>query len=171
MRDAPNQFCGLRRKSLTLPPRSIMTVTIQPPRYCQILVNLGWLRPMTEKKPRILIAEDFEENRIALKLLLTHSGFDVIEAETGRQAVEAVQREKPDLILMDVTLPEIDGLQATREIRDQDEFRQIPIIIVSAHDNEEIRREATEAGGTDYISKPIEIEDLKKLIENCLSAD
>jgi CheY-like chemotaxis protein len=126
---------------------------------------------MTEKKPRILIAEDFEENRIALKLLLKHSGYDVIEAEDGRQAVEAVRREKPDLVLMDVTLPEIDGLQATREIRDQDEFRQIPIIIVSAHDNEEIRREAAEAGGTEYISKPIEIEDLKKLIERCLSAE
>src|SRR5262245_50656926 len=126
---------------------------------------------MTEKKPRILIAEDFEENRIALKLLLKHSGFDVIEAEDGRQAVEAVRREKPDLVLMDVTLPEIDGLQATREIRDPDEFQQIPIIIVSTHDNEEIRQQASEAGGTEYISKPIEIEDLKRLIESCLSAD
>jgi two-component system cell cycle response regulator len=126
---------------------------------------------MTEKKPRILIAEDFEENRIALKLLLKHSGYDVIEAEDGRQAVEAIRREKPDLVLMDVTLPEIDGLQATREIRDQDEFQQIPIIIVSAHDNEEIRQQAAEAGGTEYISKPIEIENLLKLIESCLSAD
>jgi CheY-like chemotaxis protein len=124
---------------------------------------------MTEKKPLILIAEDFEENRIALKLILKHSGFDVIEAEDGRQAVEAVRREKPDLILMDLTLPEIDGLQATREIRDMEEFRRTPIIIVSAHDNEEIRRQAAEAGGSEYISKPIEIEELKKLIDGCLS--
>jgi two-component system sensor histidine kinase TorS len=126
---------------------------------------------MTEKKPRILIAEDFEENRIALKLILKHAGFEVIEAEDGRQAVEAVRREKPDLVLMDVTLPEIDGLQATREIRDQAEFQRTPIIIVSAHDNEEIRRQAADAGGSGYISKPIEIEELKKLIESCLSAD
>lgn len=125
---------------------------------------------MTEKKPRILIAEDFEENRIALKLILQHSGFDVIEAEDGRQAVEAVRREKPDLVLMDVTLPVTDGLQATREIRSDDEFKRLPIIIVSAHDNEEIRRQSAEAGGAAYISKPVEIEELKKLIEDCLSA-
>ncbi|MGH9936421.1 MAG: response regulator, partial [Blastocatellia bacterium] len=79
---------------------------------------------MTERKPRILIAEDFEENRIALKLILKHTGFDVIEAEDGRQAVEAVRREKPDLVLMDITLPVIDGLQATREIRSDEKFER-----------------------------------------------
>jgi len=125
---------------------------------------------MTERKPRILIAEDFEENRIALKLILKHTGFDVIEAEDGRQAVEAVRREKPDLVLMDITLPVIDGLQATREIRSDEKFERLPIIILSAHDNDEIRRQAAEAGGSEYISKPVEIEELKKLIEGCLTA-
>jgi CheY-like chemotaxis protein len=125
---------------------------------------------MSEKKPRILIAEDFEENRIALKLILQHTGFDVIEAEDGGQAIEAVRREKPDLVLMDVTLPVINGLHATREIRGDEEFARLPIIIISAHDNEEIRRQATEAGGTAYISKPVEVEELKKLIVDCLSA-
>ncbi|MGE0132305.1 MAG: response regulator [Blastocatellales bacterium] len=126
---------------------------------------------MTEKKPRILIAEDFEENRIALKLILQHSGFDVVEAEDGRQAVETARREKPDLILMDVTLPVMDGLQATREIRSDEEFKRLPIIIVSAHDSDEIRRQTIEAGGTAYISKPVEIEELKKLIEDSLIAN
>lgn len=125
---------------------------------------------MTEKKPRILIAEDFEENRIALSLILRHAGYDVVEAEDGRQAVESVRREKPDLVLMDVTLPVLDGLQATREIRNDEEFARLPIIIISAHDSEEIRRQAAEAGGTAYISKPVEIEELKKLIEDCLNA-
>lgn len=124
---------------------------------------------MTEKKPRILIAEDFEENRIALKLILKHTGFDVIEAENGQQAVEAVRREKPDLVLMDISLPVIDGLQATREIRGDEKFERLPIIIVSAHDNEEVRRQAAEAGASEYITKPIEIEELKRLIEDCLS--
>jgi len=125
---------------------------------------------MTEKKPRILIAEDFEENRIALKLILKHTGFEVIEAEDGQQAIEAVRRENPDLVLMDVTLPVIDGLQATREIRRDEKFERLPIIIVSAHDSDEIRRQATEAGGSEYISKPVEIEELKRLIEGCLTA-
>lgn len=124
---------------------------------------------MTERKPRILIAEDFEDNRIALKLILNHAGFDVIEAEDGRQAVEAVWRERPDLVLMDITLPVIDGLQATREIRDNAEFQRLPIIIVSAHDSEEVRQQAAEAGGSEYISKPVEIAELKKLIEDCLT--
>ena len=124
---------------------------------------------MTEKKPRILIAEDFEENRIALKLILKYTGFDVIEAENGQQAIEAVRREEPDLVLMDISLPVIDGLQATREIRSDEKFERLPIIIVSAHDNEEVRREAAQAGGSEYITKPIEIEELKRLIEDCLS--
>ena len=124
---------------------------------------------MTEKKPRILIAEDFEENRIALKLILKYTGFDVIEAEDGQQAIEAVRREEPDLVLMDITLPVIDGLQATREIRSDEKFERLPIIVVSAHDNEDVRRQAAEAGGSEYISKPIELEELKKLIEGCLS--
>jgi len=124
---------------------------------------------MTDKKTRILIAEDFEDNRIALKLILNHTGFDVIEAENGQQAIEAVRREEPDLVLMDITLPVIDGLQATREIRSDEKFGQLPIIVVSAHDNEEIRREAAEAGGSEYISKPIEIGELKKLIDGCLT--
>lgn len=124
---------------------------------------------MTEKKPRILIAEDFEENRVALKLILKHTGFDVIEAEDGQQAVEAVRREEPDLVLMDISLPVIDGLQATREIRGAEKFERLPIIIVSAHDNEEVRRQAADAGSSEYITKPIEIEELKRLIEDCLS--
>jgi CheY-like chemotaxis protein len=125
---------------------------------------------MTEKKPRILIAEDFEENRVALKLILKHIGFDVIEAEDGQQAIEAVRREEPDLVLMDITLPVIDGLQATREIRSDEKFRRLPIIIISAHDDDEIRRQADEAGASGYISKPVEIEGLKKLVEGCLKA-
>lgn len=128
-------------------------------------------RIMMEKKPRILIAEDFEENRTALTLILKYAGFDVIAVENGRQAIEAVRQEEPDLVLMDVTLPVIDGLQATREIRSEEKFERLPIIIVSAHDSDEIRRQAAEAGGSEYISKPFEIAELKKLIEGCLSVN
>src|SRR4029453_1050455 len=105
---------------------------------------------------------------IALKLILKHTGFDVIEAADGQQAVEAVRREEPDLVLMDITLPGIDGLQATREIRSEEKFERLPIIVVSAHDNEEIRREAAEAGGAEYMRKPNGGEELKKFIEGWL---
>ena len=93
----------------------------------------------------------------------------MIEVENGRQAIEAVRQEEPDLVLMDVTLPEIDGLQATREIRNDEKFERLPIIILSAHDSDEIRREAAEAGGSEYLSKPFEIAELKELIEGCLT--
>ncbi len=164
IRTAPNHISRIRKKT---PPGD--TVKDDHDKTTSFL----WAGSdhMTEKKPRILIAEDFEDNRIALKLLLNHAGYEVIEAEDGRAAVEAVQRDKPDLVLMDITLPVVDGLQATREIRNHGEFERLPIIIVSAHDNEDIRRQAIEAGGSEYISKPIEIEKLKKLIEGCLTSD
>ena len=126
---------------------------------------------MMEKKSRILIADDFEELRTALTLMLKYAGFDVIEVENGRQAIEAAHQEEPDLILMDVTLPVVDGLQATREIRSEEKFERLPIIILSAHDNEEIRRQAAEAGGSEYLSKPFEVAELKKLIDGCLTVN
>jgi CheY-like chemotaxis protein len=124
---------------------------------------------MTAKK-RILIAEDFEDNRIALKLMLNLAGYEAIEAVDGQEAVHRTIDDKPDLILMDISLPIIDGLQATRAIRVHAEFSQLPIVIVSAHDSEETRNEARDAGGTGYLTKPIEFEDLKNLIERLLAA-
>lgn len=120
---------------------------------------------MTARTYRILIAEDFDDNRIPLKLMLKHAGFEPLEAVDGREAVDVSIREQPDLILMDISLPIIDGLQATRELRGNEAFSQIPIIIVSAYDSEETRNEAFSAGGTDYLTKPIEFDELKKMIE------
>jgi two-component system cell cycle response regulator DivK len=119
----------------------------------------------TAKPHRILIAEDLDENRIALKLMLKLAGFEPLEACDGEQAIEIARRERPDLVLMDISLPIIDGLQATRELRADAELRQLPIIIVSAYDNPETRDEACASGGTDYISKPIEFDQLKEMIE------
>ncbi len=119
---------------------------------------------MSAKLPRILIAEDLDENRIALKLMLKLAGFDPLEACDGEQAIEIVRREKPDLVLMDISLPIIDGLQATRSLRADAGLGQLPIIIVSAYDNPETRDEAQASGSTDYISKPIEFDHLKEMI-------
>src|SRR5262245_25980947 len=124
---------------------------------------------MTSKKHRILIAEDFEDNRIALKLMLKLAGFEVLEAVDGQQAIEVTEHEKPDLVLMDISLPGIDGLEATQAIRSNAEFQQLPIIIVSAHDTEQTKDEARDAGGTGYLTKPIEFEELKRVIEGLLT--
>jgi CheY-like chemotaxis protein len=125
---------------------------------------------MVRRSYRILIAEDFEENRTALKLMLKLAGFEVLEASDGQEAVNLTLRHRPDLVLMDISLPEIDGLQATRQLRCNEEFKQLPIIIISGYDNPETRDEVSSAGGTDFMSKPIEFDELKKLIEMHLSS-
>jgi two-component system, cell cycle response regulator DivK len=123
---------------------------------------------MSAQSPRILIAEDLDENRIALKLMLKLAGFEPLEACDGEQAIEIARRERPDLVLMDISLPIVDGLQATRKLRADAGLGQLPIIIVSAYDNPETRDEARDSGGTDYISKPIEFDQLKEMIEKYL---
>jgi two-component system response regulator MprA len=125
---------------------------------------------MTRKSHRILIAEDVTESRQALKLLLEFSGLIGLEAADGREAKELALREQPDLILMDLSLPVLDGLQATREIRAAGQTT--PIIVVSAYDDEASRTQAAQAGANDFLTKPLEFEQLKELIgKHCASAD
>ncbi|HKX26266.1 MAG TPA: response regulator [Blastocatellia bacterium] len=119
---------------------------------------------MSNQSYRILIAEDFEDNRIALKLMLKLAGFEVLEAADGQQALDQVRNERPDLVLMDISLPMLDGLEATRSLRAEPEFERLPIIVVSAYDSPESHQEALDAGGTAYISKPIDFEELKQMI-------
>lgn len=118
--------------------------------------------------PLILIADDDDNHRIALKLMLKLSKYDVIEARDGREAIARTCGEKPDLVLMDISLPTVDGLQATREIRQSPEFQNLPIIVVSGYDNQETLDSVHACGGTSYLSKPFEFDDLKKVIEQYL---
>ena len=124
---------------------------------------------MTEKQTRILIAEDFDDNRVALKLMLQLAGFSVLEARDGTQAVEIARREKPDLVLMDISLPGLDGLEATRQLRADAAFGQLPIIIISAYDDQGKLDQAQAAGGSDYLSKPLEFEKLRAMIARHLA--
>ncbi|MEO6724119.1 MAG: response regulator [Blastocatellia bacterium] len=124
---------------------------------------------MTEKLRRILIAEDDDNNRIPLKLMLKMNGYEVIEARDGQQAVDCIRLDKPDLVLMDISLPVIDGLEATRMIRRDAEFQTLPIIVVSGYDSPETLDRVKACGGTDYISKPIEFDNLKQMIERHLA--
>jgi len=116
----------------------------------------------------ILIVEDFEDSRILMKFLLENLGYKVLEAEDGFKAVEIVRREIPDLILMDMALPLINGLTATRIIRQFSETSKVPIIAMTAS-GEFIYHQAIEAGCADLIAKPIDIEKLQPMIECYLS--
>jgi Response regulators consisting of a CheY-like receiver domain and a winged-helix DNA-binding domain len=107
--------------------------------------------------PRILLVEDNEMNRDMLSRRLVRNGYEVSVAIDGQQGVDMALSERPDLILMDMSLPVIDGWEATRRIRANDVTRQIPVIALTAHAMAGDREKAMEAGCDDYDTKPVEI--------------
>ena len=111
---------------------------------------------MTNFAKRVLVVDDFDDSRFSLSKLLEIEGYEVIEATDGAQAVEKALADKPDLILMDLSLPVIDGLSATRQIRQSADMKRVPIIALTAHDLIDIQSQAKDAGCTDYAPKPID---------------
>lgn len=105
---------------------------------------------------KILLVEDNEMNRDMLARRLVRKGFEVVTAVDGREGIQMAASEKPDLILMDLSLPEVDGWEATRCIKGTEATKSIPIIALTAHAMTGDREKALEAGCDDYDSKPIE---------------
>jgi two-component system cell cycle response regulator DivK len=124
-------------------------------------------RRETEMK-RILVIEDNEANMYLIKFMLEKSGYDVIEAREGTVGVEMAVKEKPDLILMDIQLPDIDGLEATKRIRASGADSEIPIIALTSFAMAGDRERALAAGCTGYIEKPINPETFMAEIEKYL---
>lgn len=102
---------------------------------------------------RILLAEDHLDSREALCALLEAFGFHVTAAVNGAEAVELARQDPPDLVLMDIMMPEVDGFEATRRLRDFPETRDVPIITLTAMEG--AQAEALEAGADDFLAKPI----------------
>jgi len=117
---------------------------------------------------RILVVEDNEANLCLTRLILQKSGYLVIEARNGAKGVELALQEKPDLILMDIQLPDIDGLETTRRIRVSESDGQIPIIALTSYAMAGDREKALAAGCTGYIEKPINPETFLAKIEEYL---
>jgi len=116
----------------------------------------------------VLLVEDTEDNRFMMRRLLEMAGYRVVEAMNGEEAVKLAKSESPHLILMDLSLPVIDGLAATRLIRKLPHCGSTPIIAVSAHDTSDFQSEAIEAGCNSYVTKPIDFNDLEDLIAKLL---
>jgi CheY-like chemotaxis protein len=114
---------------------------------------------------RILLVEDNEMNRDMLSRRLERKGYEIICALDGEQAVAMAGSEAPALILMDMSLPVVDGWEATRRLKAGEQTRQIPIIALTAHAMAEDERKAREAGCDDYDTKPIELARLLEKIE------
>ena len=105
-------------------------------------------------KKCILVVEDQEDNRQILRDLLTSGGFDMIEAENGADAIAAAEANRPDLILMDIQLPILDGYEATRRIKADPATMDIPVIVVTSYALSGDEAKARAAGGDDYVAKP-----------------
>lgn len=120
-------------------------------------------------KRKVLLVEDNPQNRYLITFLLEKSGYEVVIAEDGEEAVEAVPQHLPDVILMDVQLPKIDGYEATRRIKSDERFSAIPVLALTAHSMKGDRAKALEAGCDDYITKPVDIDVLLRRIEEVLT--
>ena len=120
--------------------------------------------------PRILLIEDNEMNRDMLSRRLERKGYETIIAVDGQEGVEKTESENPDLILMDMSLPVLDGWEATRKLKSNTVTQNIPIIGLSAHAMSGDREKAIEAGCDDYDTKPVELPRLLEKIESLLNS-
>jgi CheY-like chemotaxis protein len=119
---------------------------------------------------KVLVVEDNEMNRDMLSRRLTRRGFQVIFAVDGQQGVDLARSERPDIILMDMSLPVIDGWEATRLVKSDDATRGVPVIGLTAHAMAGDREKAIDAGCDDYDTKPVELERLIGKMERLLGA-
>jgi len=117
---------------------------------------------------KILVVEDNEANMYLISFILRKSGYEVLEARTGEEGVEFAIREKPDLVIMDIQLPGIDGQKATKRIRESEADEKIPIVALTSYVMTGDREKALKAGCTGYIEKPINPETFMDEIEKYL---
>jgi CheY-like chemotaxis protein len=118
--------------------------------------------------PKILIVEDNEENRDSLSRRLQRRGYAIVTAEDGKAGLAMAQSEKPDLILMDMNMPELDGWEATRQIKAIEELRDVPVLALTAHALAGDRERALAAGCSDYHTKPVDFPKLLAQMEAIL---
>ncbi len=117
----------------------------------------------------VLVVEDKDLNRKIVRIVLKSKGYSVLEAANAEEALEILQAQIPDLILMDIALPGMSGEELTRQIKGTPQWRHLPIIALTAHAMKGDREQFLKAGCDDYISKPINTRLLAKLVENYLS--
>lgn len=125
----------------------------------------------TTAKTTVLVVDDVHDNLVIISLSLQDMGYRVITACNGEEAVAFALRARPDLILMDIAMPELDGMGATRRIRSHPELRGTPIVAITAFQTDGFRRAAFDAGFDGYLTKPIDFTQLNKLIQMLLPAE
>jgi len=122
----------------------------------------------TKNPPKILIVDDNQDSRELVVKILKSRGYQTAEAVDGEEALKKAEEERPDLILMDISIPKIDGYEVTKRLKSREEFRDVPIVALTAHAMKGDREKALEAGCEGYISKPINIRELPNQIKDFL---
>ena len=118
---------------------------------------------------KILVVEDFAESQALLVLCLEHAGYAVLTADDGIEALEKAFLVRPDLILMDISMPRLDGIQATARLKDDPKTREIPVVITTAHTQKSLIERAIQSGALDVLIKPLNFIALAKLLDVYLS--
>jgi CheY-like chemotaxis protein len=122
------------------------------------------------RKPLVLVVDDFADNREMYSEYLSFSGYDVIEARNGKEAVDAAQQRQPDIIIMDLSLPVMDGWEATRRLKADDRTRRIPVVALTGHALAGHSKGAKEAGCDSFLAKPCLPDQLVAEIRRMLEA-
>jgi CheY-like chemotaxis protein len=120
--------------------------------------------------PTILVVEDYSDSRTLLSSLLRAKGYKVVEARDGKESLLQANRVTPDLILMDLAMPEMDGVEATRRLRQRNIFSRTPIFAISAYTTSDVTNDALAAGCAEVFAKPLDIESLLGKIKSTLGA-
>jgi two-component system, cell cycle response regulator DivK len=121
-----------------------------------------------DARPLVLVVEDHDDTRFLLRTMLELRGYRVAEASDGEEGVRMAGRERPELVLMDATLPRMDGLAATRRIRSNSALEGVPVVFLSGHAQPDFRAAALDAGGTDFLVKPVLLSELASVLERHL---
>ena len=125
----------------------------------------------TFQPKRVLIVDDMATNRLLVKHFLTASSYEVDEAASGIEALDVLQKNSVDAVLLDVMMPGKDGFELCEELRQQARFINLPIILISVLDGEEDKNRAVEVGATDYLCKPFRHEMLMEKLEKAISGE
>lgn len=121
------------------------------------------------ERKTVLVVDDYDDVRVVTRKALESLGYRVLEAASGPEAVQMAQADSPDLILMDLSMPAMDGFATIHQLRRLLGLRDVPVIAVSAHTAREIREDALAAGCRDFITKPFHLQKLKAAVERLLS--
>ena len=123
---------------------------------------------MTNSAKRVLLVDDFDDSRYSLSRLLEIEGYEVIEASDGAQAIERALNDKPDLILMDVEMPRMSGIEACRLLKENEATSKIPVVLMTMRGEESAVKKGFESGCSDYLIKPVNEEKLVAVLRKYL---